>query len=219
MKTIHYYRVSTQRQGDSGLGLKAQQTAVEQFCRNHDATMLAEYREVESGKNNDRPQLKAAMDHAALTGATLVVAKLDRLSRNAAFLAQIMDSDVSIRFADMPFADRFTIGIMAQVAQWETEQISRRTKEALAATKARGKKLGGDRGNLSHVSDQGRARSLEVRKANSTKRKEQLAPFIAAARAAGADSLAAIARYLNDLSIKTPRGGQWYAASVARLLA
>ncbi|KAA9009650.1 resolvase [Sphingobium limneticum] len=215
MKFIAYYRVSTRKQGNSGLGLDAQRAAVATML---DAPLLAEFTEVESGRDNDRPQLKAAMDYASLTGATLLVAKLDRLSRNAAFLNQLMDSQVPIRFADMPFADRFMIGIMAQVAQWEAEQISKRTKEALAAAKAKGTKLGGDRGNIAAIAARGRAASARKRSEATQTRAALVMPHIDAARAAGCVSLREIAAYLNARHITTARGGVWYAASVAKLV-
>ncbi|WIA56005.1 recombinase family protein [Sphingobium sp. WTD-1] len=215
MKFIAYYRVSTRKQGSSGLGLDAQRAAVQSML---DGPLLAEFTEVESGRDNERPQLKAAMDYASLTGATLLVAKLDRLSRNAAFLNQLIDSQVPIRFADMPFADRFMIGIMAQVAQWEAEQISKRTKDALAVAKARGKALGGDRGNISAVSALGRAASARKRSAASAVRAALVMPHIDAARAEGCVSLRSIAAYLNARHITTAQGGQWHPASVKRVI-
>lgn len=215
MKFIAYYRVSTRKQGQSGLGLDAQRAAVATLLDG--AALLSEFTEVESGRDSDRPQLKAAMDYASLTGATLLVAKLDRLSRNAAFLNQLIDSQVPIRFADMPFADRFMIGIMAQVAQWEAEQISKRTKEALAVVKARGRSLGGDRGNILSIRAQGSAVSARKRTQATQTRSALVLPHIDAAKASGCRSLREIAAYLNDRHITTATGGRWYAASVARI--
>jgi len=211
---VAYYRVSTAKQGNSGLGLEAQRKAVLDYV----GEPIAHYMEVESGKRNNRPQLEAALSYAKLTGATLVVAKLDRLSRNAAFLNTLMDSGQPIAFADMPHADRLTIGLMAQLAQWEREAISKRTKEALGAAKARGRKLGGDRGNLASVSVLGRQRSIESRQGAVAARNELLMPHVEAARAAGHSTLQAIADYLNGLHIKTSRGNEWYPASVRRIL-
>lgn len=218
MKTINYYRVSTNRQAASGLGLEAQRREVEDFCRSRGAEVIAEFTEAESGKNSARPQLRAAMDLAKITGATLVVAKVDRLARNAAFLNTILDSSLKVAFADMPDADRMVIGIMAQLAQWEAEQISKRTKAALQASKERGKKLGGDRGNLPSASAQGRVESARVRKAKAAERVALVGPYVARARDEGHKTLAAIAAYLNDKHINAPRGGQWQAAQVARVL-
>lgn len=216
MKHIAYYRVSTAKQGRSGLGLDAQRRAVLDHIG---AEPIAEYTEVESGKHNSRPQLQAAIDMARLTGATLIVAKLDRLSRNAAFLNALMDSGLNVLFADMPNADRLIIGIMAQLAQWEREQISKRTREALQAAKARGATLGGDRGNLSSVSVCGRQRSMLTRVARAKERRCQIMPHVEAAKAAGHMTLKAIAEYLNGLHITTARGGTWHPNSVARLIA
>lgn len=217
MNYVAYYRVSTAKQGSSGLGLEAQRASVLAYLAGVEP--IASYTEVESGRRADRPQLIAALQYARLTGATLVVAKLDRLSRNAAFLNTLLDSGQLVAFADMPHADRLTIGLMAQLAQWERDVISRRTKEALAAAKARGRALGGDKGNLPSVSARGRQRSIEVRGERARQRKAQIMPHVHAARAAGHTSQASIAAYLNSLHITTPRGGTWYAASVARLLA
>ena len=134
---VAYYRVSTQKQGQSGLGLEAQQAAVYAFVGSSTG-LLAEFTEVESGRNNRRPQLLAAVDLAREHGAVLLVAKLDRLARNVAFLATLMESRVRFKAVDVPQADEFTIHILAAVAQREAEAISQRTCAALAAKKARG---------------------------------------------------------------------------------
>ena len=126
-KLVAYERVSTARQGRSGLGLEAQRKAIENYANTKDATTLARFTEVESGRKNDRPELEKALQLARLTGATLVIAKLDRLSRNAAFLLTLRDSGVSFVAVDMPEANDLTVGIMALVAQQEREAISRRT--------------------------------------------------------------------------------------------
>jgi DNA invertase Pin-like site-specific DNA recombinase len=216
LRFVAYFRVSTAKQGQSGLGLEAQRQTVLQSVG--DGELLEEFTEVESGKLNSRPQLQAALKHARLTKSTLIVAKLDRLSRNAAFLNQLFDADVPIRCADMPFADRFTVGILAQVAQWERERISDRTKAALSVAKARGRMLGGKRPNQRCVSAAGRHKALEVRRAASLQRKVDVMPYIDAARAAGHTSLRQIAAYLNGRRIAASRGGAWQAGQVARLL-
>jgi DNA invertase Pin-like site-specific DNA recombinase len=141
-KFVAYERVSTARQGQSGLGLEAQRKTIEDFARSRNATPLGCFIEIESGKNPDRPELAKALHLAKVTGSTLIIAKLDRLSRNAAFLLTLRDSGVRFLACDMPEANDLTVGIMALVAQAEREAISRRTKEALAVTKARGVKLG-----------------------------------------------------------------------------
>lgn len=216
MRFVAYYRVSTAKQGQSGLGLEAQrQTVIDSIGENE---LLEEFTEVESGKHNGRPQFQAALKLARLTNSTLIVAKLDRLSRNAAFLNDLFDADVPIRCADMPFADRFTVGILAQVAQWERERISDRTKAALVVAKARGRILGGKRPNQRCVSAAGRHKSVLARQAASAQRKLDLMPYVEAARAAGHVSLRGIAAYLNGRRIAAPRGGPWQAAQVARLL-
>ncbi len=142
LRLIAYERVSTARQGQSGLGLEAQRKTIDAFAASRGAAVLARFTEVESGRNPDRPELGKAIQLARLTGATLVIAKLDRLSRNAAFLLTLRDSGVRFLACDMPEANDLTAGIMALVAQQEREAISRRTKEALAVAKARGVRLG-----------------------------------------------------------------------------
>src|SRR5215510_570518 len=144
IKFVAYARVSTDRQGKSGLGLEVQREAVQQFVQGRGGAIIApEYIEVESGKRNDRPKLTQALKRCRLTGATLVVAKLDRLLRNAAFLLTLRDSGVDLVAADLPEANTMTVGVMAVVAQHEREAISARTKAALAAAKRRGVKVGG----------------------------------------------------------------------------
>jgi DNA invertase Pin-like site-specific DNA recombinase len=143
---VAYERVSTARQGTSGLGLEAQRKAIEDFARSRGADLIGRFTEVESGRNPDRPELAKALHLAKVTGATLVIAKLDRLSRNAAFLLTLRDSGARFLAVDMPEANDLTVGIMALVAQAEREAISRRTREALAVAKARGVKLGNPNG-------------------------------------------------------------------------
>ena len=132
---IAYYRVSTDKQGRSGLGLEAQRAAVERHLNGNGSALIAEYTEIESGKKNQRPQLHAALQHCRKERATLVIAKLDRLSRNARFLLELQEAGTKFVCADMPDANNLTIGILALVAQQEREATSRRTKEALAAAK------------------------------------------------------------------------------------
>src|SRR5262249_29946080 len=146
-KFIAYYRVSTARQGRSGLGLAAQRKAVEDYLNGGRWRLLAEYTEVESGKGADnRPQLQKALQHAKVTGATLVIAKLDRLSRNAAFLLALGDAGIKFVAADLPEANPLVVGVMAVIAEHEREAISKRTKEALQAAKRRGVMLGNPNG-------------------------------------------------------------------------
>jgi DNA invertase Pin-like site-specific DNA recombinase len=145
-KFISYLRVSTAKQGASGLGLEAQRKAVEDYLNGGQWTLIEEVIEVESGKRSDRPKLAEALRLCRIHGATLVIAKLDRLSRDAAFLMKLQNDGVKFVAADMPEANHLVVGILAVVAQAEREMISARTKAALAAAKARGVKLGGDRG-------------------------------------------------------------------------
>jgi DNA invertase Pin-like site-specific DNA recombinase len=198
---VGYYRVSTAEQGRSGLGLEAQREAVHRYLDGGDWRLIGEHTEIESGKIRDRPQLKAALEQCKLTGATLIIAKLDRLSRNVAFLAALMDSEaVPFVACDNPHATRFTLHILAAVAEHEAAQISTRTKAALAAAKARGTRLGGWRPTR---------QGGEPRQAPGA--------FLGAARAEG-KGLRKIAATLNERHVQAPRGGKWSAATVLRLL-
>lgn len=215
---VAYYRVSTARQGRSGLGLDAQRKAVADFLNGGSWQLLAEFVEVETGKSDDRPKLEEALAMCDLSGATLVVAKLDRLSRNLAFLAKLQESGARFVAADMPEANELTIHIMAAVAQAERKAISTRTKEALAAAKARGVRLGGNRGNLDDLR-KGPARSAEVRSHQSTERAAKVQRQIdSVAVDAGTSSLRQIAAELNRRGITAPRGGRWHAAQVRAVL-
>ncbi|MBS8225939.1 recombinase family protein [Vannielia litorea] len=218
-KFVAYERVSTARQGRSGLGLEAQRQAIDDFASSRRATVIARFTEVESGKRNDRPELDRALTLARLTGATLVIAKLDRLSRNAAFLLTLRDSGVRFLAVDMPEANDLTVGIMALVAQQEREAISRRTKEALAAAKARGVKLGNPNGAaaLRRAGEGGAALRATVSR-NADEFAAGLAEVVAAIRAEGHVSLRAIAAELNARGILTRRGGRWQVSNVRDLL-
>jgi DNA invertase Pin-like site-specific DNA recombinase len=219
MRAVTYLRVSTAEQGRSGLGLEAQRAAVEAFCTSRGWTVLAEFLEVESGKRDDRPQLAAALHRAKVTGATLVIAKLDRLSRNVAFLASLQDSGASFLAADMPEANELTVHIMAAVAQAERKATAKRTREALQAAKARGTRLGNPNGaEALRRAGKGNAAALTALKAGASGRAADLAPILAEIRADGFTSLPAIAAQLNARSIQTPRGGQWHPSSVRNLV-
>ena len=212
-KWVAYYRVSTAKQGQSGLGLEAQKSAVASYLNGGRWTVLAEFTEVESGKDNHRPELAKALQLCKLTGATLVIAKLDRLSRNAHFLLGLQESGVEFVCADMPEANKLTIGLLAIVAQHEREQISARTKAALAAAKARGTALGGWRGGP--ISDGRAAREAHVRLADAHAAGVQ--PIIEKLQAQGM-SLRQVAAELTARGIETPRGGQWTADAVRRAM-
>lgn len=215
---IAYMRVSTARQGQSGLGLEAQRRAITDFVSNR-GEVVAEFTEVESGKRADRPELLKALHHAKVTGATLVIAKLDRLSRNAAFLLTLRDSGARFVAADMPDANDLTVGIMALVAQQEREAISRRTKEALQAAKARGTKLGNPKGAAPLL--RARAGNDAAIRANRLKADTfagDLAPVICSLKVEGITTLGAMADALNQRGMLTPRGATWHKSSVRNLL-
>lgn len=202
------------------MGLEAQRAAVAQFCQTRGCDVLAEFTEVESGKRNDRPELAKAMHRAKVTGATLVIAKLDRLSRNAAFLLQLQDSGVRFQAADMPDASNLTVGILALVAQQEREAISARTKAALAAAKARGQRLGNPNGaDALHRAAKGNGAAVRALKAEADHHAETLRTDVAELQARGIASLAGIAKALNQGHALTARGGKWHPSSVKNLLA
>jgi hypothetical protein len=221
-KYVAYYRVSTGKQGRSGLGLEAQSDAVRTFLNGGKWELIAEFTEVESGKRHEnRPELQAALELCKLTGATLIVAKLDRLSRDAAFLLTLQNAGAKFVCADMPDANSLTVGIMALVAQQEREAISSRTKAALAAAKARGVKLGGRRDNPPPPPPHamGNVASAKVRFEKAQDHARSVMNEIERARVGGARSLRQIAAALNERGINTPRpGGRWQAAQVKAVM-
>lgn len=219
LKVVAYLRVSTQRQGQSGLGLEAQRQAIETFVSQHKATVVGTFKEVESGKRSDRPQLQKALHLAKVTGATLVIAKLDRLSRNAAFLLTLRDSGVRFEACDIPGATDMTVGILAVVAQAEREAISRRTTEALAAAKRRGVRLGNPNGARDLLkAGKGNVDAVKAIVENADKHAENLRPVIEALREEGVCSLGAMTQALNERGMLTARGGLWWKTSVKNLL-
>jgi len=216
-KWISYLRVSTQRQGRSGLGLEAQRQAVADYLNGGDWKLIKEFVEVESGKKTDRAQLEAALAACRVYGAKLVIAKMDRLSRNAHFLLGLEKAGVDFVAADMPNANRLTVGIMAMMAEHEGRAISERTKAALAAAKRRGVVLGGDRGVI--PSAKSRKKAVAALKERAASRAADLAPVISELQAAGVTSLRAIATELNARGIPTSRGkGEWSAVQVKRVI-
>ena len=203
---IAYYRVSTERQGRSGLGLEAQSEAVRNYVAQRGGDVLAEFTEVETGKRSDRPQLGAALDACRRQKATLVIAKLDRLARNMAFVANLMEGRADFVAVDMPNADRFTLHLFAALAEEEGRRISQRTKAALAAAKARGVQLGRSGSALArHNHDVAVARAHE------------LADTVRTLRGQGARTYRDIAQGLNGLGVSTPLGRRWHAGSAQRL--
>jgi DNA invertase Pin-like site-specific DNA recombinase len=210
---VAYYRVSTDRQGKSGLGLEAQQRAVMDYLNGGAWELVAEFTEVESGKRSDRPALAQALEACRRYKAKLVIAKLDRLSRNLAFIATLMDSGVEFVAVDNPHANKLTVHILAAVAEHEREMISERTKAALKAAKARGKRLGNPR--LSEAAALGSAAG----KAAADQRATNLLPVIREIQAAGTTSANAIAAKLNERRVPTARGGRWTHVQVAAVVA
>ncbi len=209
-----YYRVSTQKQGVSGLGLEAQQAAVRAFVPDP-AQLLPEFVEIESGKKNQRPQLLAALAEARRVGSTLLIAKLDRLSRNASFVLALRDSGVSFVCCDMPDANTLTVGLFAVLAQHERETISQRTKAALAAKKARGATLGNPQNMTPAITQLGQA--TMQRNAREHPANQQAALLAGLLRAQG-QTLWQIAEKLTAAGYRTRRGKDFHATTVRRLL-
>lgn len=214
---VTYARVSTAKQGRSGLGLDAQRAAVAAYLNGGRWKVVGEFVEVESGKRADRPELAKAIAACRLYGAKLVVAKLDRLSRDPGFLRDLERSGIDFVAADMPDANRLTVGIMALVAEQEREAISSRTKVALAAAKARGTKLGGFRGYTLTGADHAAAKA--GREARTQVQADRIGATVTEIRTAGITSANGIAKALNERGIPTAKGGQWQAIQVQRLLA
>lgn len=217
-KFVSYVRVSTGKQGRSGLGLEAQRAAIMQYLNGGPWELLQEFQEVESGKNDERPQLTQALQLCQLTGATLIIAKLDRLSRDLHFITSIMKAGIDFVACDMPQASRFTIHIYAALAEQERQFISERTKAALKAAKARGVKLGTD--NLTPEGRlKGTERAAEVRQQKANQRASSVLPVIQEYRNQG-ESLRRIAALLNERNILTARGkaGGWTAMKVKAVL-
>ncbi len=209
---VAYYRVSTQEQGKSGLGLEAQRLAVASYLHSGSGTLIAEYTDIESGKVDDRPELARALAHTKKVKGTLVIAKLDRLSRKVSFVSSMMDAGVKFVAVDNPSANELTIHILAAVAQAERKAIGERTKAALAAAKLRGRVLGNPR--------LGDARPLALKAVNERAKSfaANLLPTILHLRAAGCHSLRSIADALNARGVATPRGSSWTPMAVSRVL-
>lgn len=218
MKFVAYFRVSTARQGQSGLGLEAQKAAVSAFILARGGNVVAEFVEVESGKRNNRPELARAIDEAKRQDAVLLIAKLDRLARNVAFIANLLESGVEVTAADMPEANRMVLHIMAAVAEHEGRAISERTKAALAAAKARGVKLGWAIPSRRSEQRLAARRGASVRSDKADQFAANVLPIIRELQAEGL-SLRRIATTLNERGIATARGKEWQASTVNNIIA
>ena len=223
-KFVSYLRVSTTKQGRSGLGLDAQREAVRSYLDGGKWKLIAEFVEVESGKDDNRPKLKEALHRAKVTGATLIIAKLDRLSRNVAFIANLQESGTKFVCADLPDANELTIHLFAAIAQHERKLIGERTKAAMAAAKnnpAWRRKHPNGFGNpngAKALRGIGNDAAVEVLKAKADEFASNIVQSIEDIRTEGATTLREIADELNAREIKTARGGQWYAGTVRNVL-
>lgn len=221
MQLIAYIRVSTDRQGQSGLGLEAQQASIAAYAASAGGHVVATYREIESGRRADRPELTKAIAHTRRARGVLVIARLDRLARNVHFLSGLMESGVEFRACDMPSAGRLTLHIMSAVAEEEARLISERTKAALAAATARGTLLGSARPGHWHGREDARRRGAiaggQAMKARATA--DPAAARLARDLRDAGQSLAAIAAALTSAGHVTPRGRTWHPSQVQRLLA
>jgi DNA invertase Pin-like site-specific DNA recombinase len=225
-KYVAYYRVSTQKQGKSGLGIAAQQEAVHRYVAGAQGELIESFTETESGRTNDRPELHRALELCRLRKACLVVAKMDRLTRSVSFLLALIDKadrERGVVFCDLPTipegpTGKFLLTQMASVAELEAGLIAQRTRAALQAAKARGKRLGRrDAAIAQYAAEGGKAGSL-VRTEKADQHAADLARYVKAAKAKGAESLREVADALNERGLLTPRGGQWSAVQVQRLL-
>ena len=215
---VGLYRVSTAEQGQSGLGLEAQRASVQAFVASHGWTLVAEYSDVASGKDDRRPGFQAALLRCRQLGAVLVAARLDRITRRAHTLSQLLEDGISIRAADMPGADDLMMRVYAAMAQKERELISERTRAALAAAKARGKVLGGDRGYRPATGPDAAAAAAARREA-AGRAAHLLWLEVERLRAEGVDGQAALARALNERGVSPPCGrGAWTHTTVSRVM-
>ena len=224
-KLVSYLRASTDKQGRNGLGLQAQREAVARYLNSGSWTLVAEYIETESGKHSDRPKLGAALRHAKAIDATVVFAKLDRLTRNVDLLRTLVASGVDLMFCDLPHVPpgamgRFLLTQMASVAELEAGLISERTKAALAAAKARGVKLGNPNGARALRGKQvGNKEAVAAIKLKAQEHATNLRSILEEIRSQGVTSIRKMAEELNRRGVLAPRGGEWQPTTVVRLLA
>lgn len=217
-KFIAYLRVSTGRQGKSGLGLEAQRQVIQDYVRRNNWSLLHEFVEIESGKNDERVELRKALEACQRTGAKLLIAKLDRLSRDLAFIANLMKTKVEFIACDFPDANTFTIHILSAMAQYERELISKRTKDALSAAKKRGRKLGNPQNLNEEARKIGRVLGTKVSQARADEYAEKMYAIIKTYQDEG-KSLNAIARKLSEDKELTPMGKEtWTPTGVRNII-
>jgi DNA invertase Pin-like site-specific DNA recombinase len=218
-KFVAYYRVSTAKQGKSGLGLEAQENATVEYLNRVDGDLVSSYRDIESGSKDNRPELTKALRECRLTGATLLIAKLDRLSRNRRFLMDLSDSSTNFVCCDMPEANNFTVGLLACLADYERELISERTKAALKAAKARGVILGNP--NLAEVRNTDTTAATAARINQASARNSEIKQIIDELQADSSEqlSLRDVADKLNAAGYTTARGRAFHPTSINRILA
>jgi DNA invertase Pin-like site-specific DNA recombinase len=215
---VAYYRVSTQRQGQSGLGLEAQQKAVADYLNGGACNLAAHFKEVESGRKKDRPELRAALAACRKHKATLVIAKLDRLARNVAFISALLESKVKFVAVDMPEADNAFLQMAAVFAEWEAKKISERTKSALAAASRRGTRLGWAMESRHHEQQACAEKGATANRDKACLFASNVLPVINEIRRAGVTTLDGIAGALNARGVSTARDGLWYATTVKNVL-
>lgn len=218
MKFVAYYRVSTTKQGESGLGLEAQRSAVTEYLKRTGANLLADFTDIESGAKNDRPELAKALRKCRLTGATLLIAKLDRLSRNRRFLLELADSKLDFVCVDMPEANSLTVGILACMADYERQLISERTRAALKAAKQRGVTLGNPALSLVRNTNPTKAQAT-WRATTSARRLEVREVCLELIQEHGDMPTRKLAEHLNSAGYKTVTGKAWSATQVWRIMA
>jgi DNA invertase Pin-like site-specific DNA recombinase len=218
-KYVTYYRVSTKRQGVSGLGLEAQEATTAEYLGRLGGDLIGSYRDIESGAKDNREELQKALRECRLTGATLLIAKLDRLSRNRRFLMDLQDSSVNFICCDMPEANKLTVGILACMAEYERDLISERLKAAFKAAKARGSRLGNPNLHLYRHNDTTAATAARTAKANA--RNTELKEVIQELQVESSEplSLREVADKLNMAGYTTSRGSSFKATTVNRILA
>jgi DNA invertase Pin-like site-specific DNA recombinase len=219
LQAVSYFRVSTDRQGRSGLGLDAQRKAVADYLNAGTWTLAGEFTEIESGRRRDRPYLKAALDMCRRQKATLIIAKLDRLARSVAFVSALLESKVKFLAVDMPEADVTFLQMAAVFGEWEARKISERTKVALAAAKARRTALGWSIASRRHEQRAAAERGAASNRTRAEQFAKNVLPIVASIQSTGIVTLAGIADALNARGVATARGGKWHATTVRNLVA